>query len=93
MKDGDDYLFIASNDLYHNEILTIYSDSECLNELGTITMDYFVESYQIGTPLLGAKRILKSSINEENDTIVMTKKDYDKIMSNLETLNKLVIGK
>lgn len=93
MKDGDAYLFVASNDLYHNEVLTIYSDSDCLNELGNLTMDYFVDAYQIGEPLLGSRRLSKSVENNEEETIVMTKKDYDKIMSNLETLNKLIIGK
>ncbi len=93
MKDGNEYLFVASDDLYHNEELTIFSDSDCLNEIGRITMDYFVEEYQIGNPSFGTRMLSKSVENDEEETIVMTKKDYDKIMSNLETLNKLIIGK
>ena len=93
---SDGHVFAAlggeNETLYHGEILEIYSDPEHVNKIGEINMDYNTKKYQIGEPSYGS-RMLKSENPSEDDTVVISKNEYNNIISNIELLNKIIFGK
>ena len=86
MKVDDVYKFDIGNDVvYHGEKITIYSDSECQNEIGYFYANFFDKKYDISHNL--GRSILKSG----NDEIIeIRKNDYDMIINNLRYLNKII---
>ena len=98
------FTFILSNNAYDNEKITIYSDANCEEELGVITLDYNITSYQIGSPeiLSMAKKLFatdyfKASENtvteaekEEVEMAQITKQEYDVMNAKISQLTEIV---
>ena len=87
--DGRYQFTIGNNIVYHGEKITVYSDFDCQNEIGYFYANFFENEYDIITENLGSRSILKSG-NEEDDTVKITKSEYDLIISNLRYLNKII---
>lgn len=95
ISESQGHAFASSNDeLYHGEILSIYSSPECADadKLGEIEMKCGVTTYQIGEMSFGLRGAVSES-SSDDETVTLTKSEYDNIMSNLELLNKIIIGK
>lgn len=92
IESSNGHVFAVSNDLYHGETLIIYSSSDCNEEskLGEFRVEYGVGNYQIGEMSFGTRSAHGS---DDEDTVLLTRSEYNTIMSNLGILNKLVIGK
>ena len=79
---------IGNNTVYHGEKITVYSDLECQNEIGYFYADFFANEYDVIPENFGARNVLKSGREEE--TVEITKSEYDLIISNLRYLNKII---
>ena len=86
--DGYYQFSIGNNVVYHGEKITVYSDLNCLNEIGYFYADFFENEYDIIPENLGTRNILKSGTDE--DVVEITKSEYDLIISNLRYLNKII---
>lgn len=95
ISDSQGHAFASSNgELYHGEKLSIYSTPECeaADKLGEIEMKYGVTTYQIGEMSFGLRGAIMGNSSDE-ETVTLTKSEYENIMSNIELLNKIIIGK
>lgn len=97
---------VPVNKLYHGEDIYVYSDLECTDLIGTLTVDFFEDEYMIGEPALGlgtrstkglssgkfSQQILGSEENGSDtyETVTLSKSEYVSIISNLNYLNGII---
>lgn len=85
------------NKLYHGEKFEVYLDLEKTEKVGELYCDSFTNVYQIGEPIMSMGRgiLLKSgsldNSNESSNNIVLTQKEYNSIISQLNYLNDAII--
>ena len=97
------YKIRFNNNVYHNEPIYVYSDSECTDMIGEFMAKYGVNEYVIGEPIMGNTRNTAMfattlfGMPEEKEEVVemanITKKEYEALLSRVnqmaELLNKL----
>jgi hypothetical protein len=97
------YKIYFDDNVYHNEPIYVYSDSECMDMIGEFIAKYGVNEYTVGELLMGNSR--KSSMfsttlfgapvetNTEVEMANITKKEYEALLSRVnqmaEIINKL----
>lgn len=92
------YTFIINNNVYHNETIHFYFDSELTNEIGEIKAklfkyDYSVNSQELlgkGTKFQKSDRILGSKETEGSEMIEMPKDKYEYILNKLSYLSEII---
>lgn len=86
------YSLIVSK-LYHGETFEIYLDRDYNEKIGELVCNFFERDYQVNEPImsLGRGMLLKlGSVNNEEESIVLNKKDYDNILSRLDYLTDAI---
>ena len=89
------HVFVCTADeVYHGENISIYTDAELNNKIGEFMIDANKTSYEVSRVLgAGTRGIVFGSSNNEEDTVTISRQEYDSIIGNLEILNKLMFGK
>ena len=78
------HTLVVNSNVYNGETLTFYSDHDCLNEIGTVTIWNTTNEYSVGNRNLS--RGTKSQdlkLGESNETIEIKLDDYMNIISKL----------
>lgn len=104
-NEGDTKRFIMLNSekIYHGEIIVVYSDEECNNEIGRFVAKYGTDSYNLTKDIVMGSTYSKSLFNtnifddekvvENSDTNEManiTKHEYNLLLAKVNQLMKLL---
>lgn len=101
-EDGT-YLFDL-NGLYDGEVITLYSDEECTNEIGSFKPRILEAEYQVGSPVMGSvaapkqKGLFSTGLfsaaikqDEEKDEMAeITKSEYEALLSRVNQMMKII---
>lgn len=89
------YKIHFDNNVYHNEPIYIYSDSECTDMIGEFIAKYGINEYVIGEPIKSRARMSTAfnTIMETNTEVEManiTKKEYESLLSRVNQMAEII---
>ena len=95
------FILVVNNDIFDNELIIVYSDNECTNEIGRFVAHYKQNEYNLsGNQILGSSSniaLFNSNLfveEEENNVNVemanITKQEYEILKAKINQLMKLL---
>lgn len=89
--DGGKYMFELDG-VFDNELITLYSDAECTNEIGSFRPRLFETEYQIGEPSFGLRKssILGAANEGEEEMADITKSEYEALVSKVNQMMRIL---
>ena len=89
--------------IYHNEPVSVYTDKELTNKIGTFTAKQNVNEYEVGSIILSSKQSSRNLFattlfgstkttknNTEDEIVNITKKEYEMLLSRLNKLSEII---
>ena len=91
------YKILFDDNVYHNELIYVYSNSDCTDMIGEFTAKYGVNEYVINEPTKSRARMSTAfnTVMETNTEVEManiTKKEYESLLSRVNQMAE-IIGK
>ena len=89
------YKIRFDNNVYHDEPIYIYSDSECTDMIGEFIAKYGINEYVIGEPTKSRARMSTAfnTVMETNTEVEManiTKKEYESLLSRVNQMAEII---
>ena len=83
------------DNVYHDEPIYIYSDSECTNMIGEFIAKYGINEYVIGMPSKSRTRMSTAfnttmEPNAEVEMANITKKEYESLLSRVNQMAEII---
>ena len=89
---GGSYM-IDIEGMYDNEVVSLYSDNELTNLIGTFRPRISKNEYQIGEPIMSASPRMRgtdATSNENEEMAEITKSEYEALVSRLDQMTKII---
>ena len=96
------YVVLLDGNAYHNEKINIYTDEEKTNMIGSITVKYGINDYEVGGQTYSSPSRSRSlfstgifgttskSVSKNDEPIQITKSEYAKLVSKINQLTEII---
>jgi hypothetical protein len=91
VKNGEIFEFAIDVDVYHNEVIFIYSDNNYTNLIGKFNVYYGQNEYTIENPeVFSARFSINENKNIDNEVVNITKSEYNMLLAKIDHLTRLI---